>query len=58
MATSSVMSALQSGLEVGGAVTIEELILALQGSMGGTPEAYHSAAQHLLRIAGQHELLN
>lgn len=52
------MSALQSGLEVGGAVTIEELILALQGSMGGTPEAYHSAAQHLLRIAGQHELLN
>ena len=33
-------------------MTIEELILALQGSKGPTPEAYHSAAQHLLRIAG------
>ena len=33
-------------------MTIEELILALQGSKGTTPEAYHNAAQHLLRIAG------
>ncbi len=35
-------------------MTIEELILALQGSKGSTPEAYHNAAQHLLRIAGDY----
>ena len=34
-------------------MTIEELILALQGSKGPTPKAYHSAAEHLLRIAGE-----
>ena len=37
----------------GGAVTIEELILGLQGSLGSTPEAFHRAAEHLLRIAGR-----
>ena len=36
----------------GGAVTIEELILGLQGKLGSTPEAFHRAAEHLLRIAG------
>ena len=36
----------------GGAVTIEELILGLQGSLGSTPEAFCSAAEHLLRIGG------
>ena len=36
----------------GGAVTIEELISGLQGSLGSTPEAFRTAAEHLLRIGG------
>lgn len=42
----------QEGLELGGATTIEQLIWALQGSHGRSHEAWHSAADHLLRIAG------
>jgi hypothetical protein len=33
-------------------VTIEQLILALQGSHGDTHAAWQAAAEHLLRIAG------
>ena len=42
----------QDGLVAGGAVTIEELILGLQGSLGSTPEAFRTAAEHLVRIGG------
>ena len=33
-------------------MTIEELILGLQSSLGFTPEAFRTAAEHLLRIGG------
>lgn len=49
---------LQSGLEAGGAVTIEELIWALQGTKGSTPQACRSAADHLVRIGGECKLIN
>ncbi|BDA47143.1 Xanthine dehydrogenase/oxidase [Coccomyxa sp. Obi] len=44
----------EEGLELGGSTTIEQLIWALQGSHGRSHEAWHSAADHLLRIAGSH----
>ena len=40
------------GLKLGASTTIEQLIWALQGSHGRSLEAWCSAADHLLRIAG------
>ena len=44
---------LQDGLVLGAATTIEQLIFAFQGSHCETHDAWRSAADHLLRIAGE-----